>query len=335
MPPREDGASPAASVKSRPVTPAESVKSIAPPISEPPFIRGKKPATEKVVTKRRERDMPEFEESDDDDEKPTFVKQPLPFGVLKQPVPPSPAEAAAAAEKQREKDLKAEMLAIEPPSTVPVPAPVPPSAASVKEKSALSSPPPPSTAIETQQISAFAPPPPAPEGAVVEGAIADKYYDDSVLGRSLTRGRLSMKCVEGFEMRKRDEKDPNARIDPFIRFRLGVAERHPWKRTETKRKQNANPKFGNEIVFFDVIDPAQFVFQEDVQLCIELWNKGTLADELIGSVTMSVVRFLKAPFVSYTEKIPVYYPGMQRTQMKVRAHVNIMPYRPIDDVVWG
>ncbi len=30
-----------------------------------------------------------------------------------------------------------------------------------------------------------------------------------------------MKCIQGFEIKKKDEKDSNARMDPFIKFRLG------------------------------------------------------------------------------------------------------------------
>mmetsp|Transcript_16218 Transcript_16218/g.22145 ORF Transcript_16218/g.22145 Transcript_16218/m.22145 type:complete len:1209 (-) Transcript_16218:67-3693(-) len=308
---------------------AKMISSPPPPTTEPPFLKGKKEVTAKPLTKRRERDMPEFEESDDDEDNPTLVKQPLPFGVIKKPVPPSPMEVAAAAAK------KEALLAIEQAQAPITPAVIP----SAKTSVAISPPPtapeekPPqltdtSVAVESRKdkpdakqvvvpppteskMSEFVPPPPASVETL------DKHFDDSKLGKTLTLGRLSIKCIEGFEIKKKDEKDPNARIDPFLKFRLGVAERHPWKRTETRRKQNANPKFENEIVFFDITDPGQFIFQEDMQICIELWNKSTLKDELIGSVTMSVVRFLKQPFVSYTEKVPIYFPGMARTQMKL------------------
>jgi Ca2+-dependent lipid-binding protein len=144
-----------------------------------------------------------------------------------------------------------------------------------------------------------------------------KHFDDSKLGRSLSRGRLSIRCIEGHDIRRKDDPDRNPRNDPFIKFRLGAAERHPWKITEVQRKQDSNPKFNDELIFFDVTDPAQYVFQEDLQLCIELWNKSTTKNELVGSVTMSVVRFFKQPFVSYQEKVPIYYPGATRTPLKV------------------
>ena len=332
-PPKEEPSPDGGSRVSSPLTPAAVKPKIvpSPPTTEPPFLRGKKPVVEKAAVKRRERDMPEFEESDDDEEKPDLVKQPKPFGVLKQPVPPSPLEMAALEEKERErkrKEEEAEAAAaaklekerIESAKRQRLPSAD--SNMSTKQKAAdsiLDAPPP-----MENRMTEFAPPPPSEPAAFSSAASTSsaaenlgKFFDDSKLGKTLTLGRLSMKCIEGYEIRKKDEKDVNARLDPFIKFRLGVAERHPWKRTATKRKQNSNPKFDNEIVFFDITDPSQYVFQEDVQVCIEVWNKSSLADELIGSVSMSVVRFLLQPFVVYTEKVPIYYPAIARTQMKV------------------
>jgi hypothetical protein len=177
-------------------------------------------------------------------------------------------------------------------------------------------------------------PPETKQNELIPGAPGvldmDKHFDDSSLGRNLSRGRLSIKCIEGIDIRRKDDQDRFPRNDPFLKFRLGVAERLPWKTTETKRKQDANPKFDGEIVSFDIIDPLQFIFQEDIQLCIELWNNSITKNELIGSVTMSVVRFFKQPFVSYTEKIPIYYPGVSRSSMRVR---NICCYCIIEYLI--
>lgn len=263
---------------------------VPPPETEPPLLRIKKKKVEEVV-KRRDKDMPEFESSDEDEEDPNFVKQPLPFGVLKQPIPVSTLSVKKPAEAPKE---------VEP---EPHDAPEDNTAKSSKMDDT------PSMGLLQNKQSAFVPA--APAGGI------DSHYDDSKLGKTLTRGRLSIKCIEGYDIRRKDDQDKIPRNDPFIKFRLGVVERHPWKSTEAKRKQDANPNFENEVVFFDILDPAQFIFQEDLQICIELWNKSTTKNDLVGSVTMSVVRFLKKPFVSYTEKVPIYYPGMTRTMMKV------------------
>lgn len=293
------------------------------PTTEPPLLRVKKAAVVEVV-KRRERDMPEFESSDEDEEDPNLVKQPLPFGVLKQPLPKTKAEREADEERARkEAAAKAAMDAADN-SIAPSLGTAGRQGSMLSVGSASTSQPP--SAPRENKLSGFVPAAPAaaaaPAALVVAapaGAEVDigKHYDDSKLGQSLTKGRLSIRCIEGHDIRRKDDPDKNPRNDPFVRFRLGAAERHPWKNTETQRKQGSNPKFNNELIFFDVTDPGQYVFQEDLQLCIELWNKSVTKNELIGSVTMSVVRFFKQPFVSYTEKVPIYYPEATRTPMKV------------------
>ncbi|RYG60269.1 hypothetical protein EON64_19430, partial [archaeon] len=145
----------------------------------------------------------------------------------------------------------------------------------------------------------------------------NKHYDDSLLGAHLGQGRLVLKCIEGMDIRMKDDPDRNPRLDPYIRFRLGAAERHAWKSTEVYRKQTTRPNFNNEIVYFNVTDPVQYILDEDVVLCVEVWNKSMTKNELIGGVTMSVVRFFKQPFVSYTEKLPLYYSGATRSNMKL------------------
>jgi hypothetical protein len=299
------------------------------PTSEPPLLRVKK-VHEPEVVKRRERDMPEFDSSDEDEEAPNFVKQPLPFGVLKQPLPKTKAERDADEERARkEAAAKAALIASE--YVMDSGAAAPPLGAQGRQLSMMSagsaSTAQPSQAPRENKLSGFVPPPPSVQAAKIDlnaptGTDIGKHYDDSKLGASLTRGRLSIRCIEGHDIRRKDDQEKVPRNDSFIRFRLGVAERHPWKNTETKRKQDSNPKFDDEIIFFDITDPAQFVFQEDLQLCIELWNKSTTKNELVGTVTMSVVRFFKKPFVSFTEKVPIYYPGATRTPMKVCSYLS-------------
>lgn len=287
---------------------------VVPPTSEPPLLRIKK-AVEPPFVKRRDRDMPEFESSDDDEENPNMVKQPLPFGVLKQAVPTiklreDEEEAALQAAKQ------AAAAGPPPGSSESV------TGLSVKDQESV-------TTAKSRRSRDSKPkevviaPPVAPAASKTNEFVpaapvaVDKFFDDSNLGKTLSRGRLLIKCIEGLEIRRKDDQDRVPRNDPFIKFRLGVAERHPWKSSQTKRKQDSHPVFDDEIISFDILDPAQYIFQEDIQLCIELWNKGVTRNDLIGSVTMSIVRFLKQPFVSYTEKVPIYYPGVARTPMRV------------------
>lgn len=293
------------------------------PDSEPPLLRIKKPKEEPFV-KRRERDMPEFDSSDEDEEDPNFVKQPLPFGVIKGKIPPLkgekededelPVRGVADSSLLAEANAKSDIASVAPSAV---------SAAETKrsdfQPSVATKPTdPPSVAPSENQVSAFVPSAPL---------AMDNFVDNSAIGKTLSCGRLSIRCIEGIDIRRKDDKDRVPRNDPFIKFRLGAAERHPWKSSQVKRKQNANPKFDDEIIFFDMLDPKQYVFNEDVQLCIELWNKSTSRNDLVGSVSMSVLRFFKQPFVSYTEKVPIYYPGANRTTMKVLVTSNFNDFQ--------
>jgi len=140
---------------------------------------------------------------------------------------------------------------------------------------------------------------------------------ESRLNNEINGGRLNIIAIEGYNMKRRTDKSRNPRTDPFIKFRLGAADKWPWKETEVKRKQDTNPNFEDDLISFDVVNPAQYIFQEDLSLTIEVWNKGTFKDELIGAVTMSVVRFFKNPYKKFEEKIPILAPGERTSNTKV------------------
>ena len=140
---------------------------------------------------------------------------------------------------------------------------------------------------------------------------------ESRLIKEINGGRLNIIAIEGYNMRRRTDKSKNPRVDPYIKFRLGAADKWPWKETEVKRKQDTNPNFEDDLISFDVVNPAQYIFQEDLSLTIEVWNKGTFKDELIGAVTMSVVRFFKNPYKKFEEKIPILAPGERNSNTKV------------------
>lgn len=171
-----------------------------------------------------------------------------------------------------------------------------------------------SGSVVTQLI---APPPTAPSTGFVAPIVIDEEAKESQLGKKLNPGRLSIRCVEAIGLRKRDDKSKNPRCDPFIKFKLGAADKWPWKSTKVKRKQDMNAKFDNEVIAFDVLNPLQYIHAEDMHLIIEVWNKGTFKDEIIGSVTMSVVRFFKNPYISFQEKVPILGPGDKTSTSKV------------------
>jgi hypothetical protein len=140
---------------------------------------------------------------------------------------------------------------------------------------------------------------------------------DSILAKEIKGGRLNITCIQGLGLRKKDDKSKTPRVDPFIKFKLGASEKWPWKTTSVKRKQESDAVFDNELIYFDVVNPAQYIYENDLHLTIEVWNKGTFKDEIIGTVTMSVVRFFKSPFLTYSEKIPILAPGDKTSTSKI------------------
>ena len=98
---------------------------------------------------------------------------------------------------------------------------------------------PPSMGV-SMATSTFVPPPPE---------TFEPEFDTSKLASELTPGRLSIRCIAGINVRRKDEVNKVPKQDPFLKFKLGAAERHPWKSTEVQRKTDDNPDFQNEIVF--------------------------------------------------------------------------------------
>ena len=177
---------------------------------------------------------------------------------------------------------------------------------------------PPSMGV-SMATSAFVPPPP------------DTYepeFDTSKIAGELTPGRLSIRCIGGMNVRRKDEVNKVPKQDPFLKLKLGAAERHPSKSTQVQRKTDDNPDFHNEIVYFDIIDPQTFMFNGDMQLSIECWNKGTFKEDPMGAITLSVVRFCKQPFIAYEERLPLLYPGQKTSSSKVIVEIVFEEARP-------
>ena len=60
----------------------------------------------------------------------------------------------------------------------------------------------------------------------------------------------------------------------------------------------------------------------DLQLTIELYHKSALKDELLGFCQMSVLRFLKNPYVVYTESLPIFEKGRQDSTSKLKLEFS-------------
>jgi hypothetical protein len=172
------------------------------------------------------------------------------------------------------------------------------------------------TSLPADPLAGFVPPPPV-----------SKEQADSKLASMTKGGRVSIRCISGEDIRRRDDKSKVARIDPYLKFRLGAAEKFPWKQSKTKRKQDQFPKFDNEIIAFDMIDPAPYIYDDNIELACQVWNKAALRDEFLGQVSISIVNFLLHPFISFEEKLPLTLPGIRGTCGKVMIVVGVIYLR--------
>ena len=60
---------------------------------------------------------------------------------------------------------------------------------------------------------------------------------------------------------------------------------------------------------FDIRDPFEYVLNGDIQLRIEVWHKGNLQEECLCISMVSVIRFLKKPYVYNRETLPMMLPN--------------------------
>lgn len=95
--------------------------------------------------------------------------------------------------------------------------------------------------------------------------------EDMINGFILPRGRLSIKCLDGTELRRNNSMIK--RIDPYLKFRVGKTENHVNKMTKVIKRAESNVSFEEEMIIFDILDPLSYVFERDVLLVIEVWNK--------------------------------------------------------------
>lgn len=316
--------------------PKERIVAPDPPTTEPPFKRGLKVKEEEVVfVPRRERENPEFESSSSEEEdEPVQPKSKDPFAAIKpkeetESVAPSVEEEkpklAAVSKEPVTPEVKVKVIGDEEFQDMDETEIPGASAVSIAETfdtreteddgvvvAPVVAPsigmPPQVGVTHDNTMSSYVPP--APQEFVPQNV-------DSTLSRDLNGGRFSIRCIEGINIRRKDDTSAQPRTDPFIKFKLGAAERFPWQNTGIKRKQDQNPNFGNEVVAFNMLNPGQYVFLDDVQLTIEVWNKSPFKDELMGAVTMSVVRILKSPYALFKETVPLFLPGLKQSNSKL------------------
>ncbi len=142
--------------------------------------------------------------------------------------------------------------------------------------------------------------------------------EERQIASRLKRGRFSVKCIQGSNVRRKDQSNTSAKIDAYLVVQLGDYKKAPRLKTSVRKRSGQNPQFMGETLKFDIIEPASYVRENDIKVKIELWDNNAWNDDMLGEVTMSAVRFLSS-LEPVEEWLPLVYPGDESSNSKVQV----------------
>lgn len=135
-------------------------------------------------------------------------------------------------------------------------------------------------------------------------------FESNSLSKFLPRGRLSLKCIDGIDIRRKGDTQYFYKNDVYCRFKLGATDRHSWKSTNVIHNANETPIFDSEVIVFDVLDVKDFILDNDLLLLIEVFHQNKRGeDECLGLISISAIRFFQQPYVTFDERVPLRYPN--------------------------
>jgi len=141
------------------------------------------------------------------------------------------------------------------------------------------------------------------------------------IAERLKRGRLSVKCIQAANVRRKDQNASGTKIDAYLVLQLGDFKKAPRVKTQVRKRSGQNPQFMGEMVTFDLTNPVEFVRDNDIKLTVELWDNNAWNDDCLGLVEMSAVRFLGA-LEAQNEWLPLTYPGDESSNSKIQLEFN-------------
>ncbi|CAM9341515.1 unnamed protein product, partial [Hapterophycus canaliculatus] len=142
----------------------------------------------------------------------------------------------------------------------------------------------------------------------------------------LRRGRFTVRCVEGGDVKKSALSARTPTVDAYLRITLGKHKRAPTKKSKVVKRSGVSPDFNSERLVFDIIEPSEFVVRGDVSLSIEIWDDSAWSDDLLASVTLSALRFMHPDAVPSPEWFPLEAPsGRIKDRMKVQVEISFEP----------
>ena len=138
------------------------------------------------------------------------------------------------------------------------------------------------------------------------------------------RGRFHVKCIQGLEIRKKGQAAAKTKIDAYLRMTLGKHKKAPKKKTAVHKRSGSNPNFQNEVVSFDVLDPMEFVKDDDIVLTVELWDENAWSHDLIASLELSILRFMNTN-EALMETLPLRFQGDDTANSQLQMEFRFEP----------
>ena len=132
-----------------------------------------------------------------------------------------------------------------------------------------------------------APPPPPPE---------EKKQIKPMPGRLKV---TLLECREIGQINQFGQKKEGAKVDPYVKLKLGTFKKAPTLKSKVQKKQRAAFSLHEETLQFDIFDPVQYLSRsgedgnDEIALHVGLWDSNRFSDDMLGEVTISVLDFME------------------------------------------
>lgn len=143
----------------------------------------------------------------------------------------------------------------------------------------------------------------------------------------MVAGRLYITCDNAINIRRKDQVQSKTELNPFLKLTLGPQSCTPTTlKTGVQYQSSQNPSFG-DVIIFDI--KSHYTFQdnpddENVNLLIQLFDRGDAGDDLLGEQIISVHQHLTST-QAFVETVPLIEPGDVSSNSKVQLNIQFRP----------
>ena len=138
-------------------------------------------------------------------------------------------------------------------------------------------------------------------------------------------GRLSIVCIEGANLRRKDANESRTILKPKVKISLGQnSNESVTQESNTYPCMTQNPSFGNETLSFDVGTPTDIVSidGQDIKLKIEVVDGTMLTPFIVGQVMISATRFFTGNVTD--EWIPLIHGNDKSSNSSIHLQFSYM-----------